>query len=123
MREPELLRQDSSWYGRLGEMLVVEALPNPCWHPVRLICYADGKVDFMVRPVDTFVEGRYDRPFRVLLDKDNLARDGWPSRARDGPRSMAVGQAVARRKRAAPAATVDLFEQQPDRRCSRRQDQ
>ena len=29
MREPELLRQDSSWYGRLGEMLVVEALPNP----------------------------------------------------------------------------------------------
>jgi hypothetical protein len=70
----------------------------------------------MVGRVDTFVEGRYDRPFRVLLDKDKLARDGLPSLASAGPRSMAVGQAVARRNRAeAPAATVELFEQRSDR--------
>ena len=52
---------------------MVEALPNPGWHPTRLVYYADGKVDFMVGPVSALGQDSYDRPFRVLLDKDNLA--------------------------------------------------
>ena len=71
--ERDLLLEDKSWYGRFGKVLVVEALLNPGWHATRLVYYAGGKVDFMVGPVSVLDEDRYDRPFRVLLDKDNLA--------------------------------------------------
>jgi Streptomycin adenylyltransferase len=31
--DPHALLQSSSWYHEFGEVLVVEALPNPGWHP------------------------------------------------------------------------------------------
>jgi aminoglycoside 6-adenylyltransferase len=71
---PSLLLQTDSWYHQFGEVLVVEALENPGWHPTRLIYYADGKIDFMIAPVTILRSGvQYDRPFRVLLDKDGAA--------------------------------------------------
>jgi aminoglycoside 6-adenylyltransferase len=71
---PALLLQDDTWYHQFGEVLVVEALENPGWHPTRLVYYADGKIDFMIGPT-TVLRGsvEYDRPFRVLLDKDGAS--------------------------------------------------
>ncbi len=68
---PLLLLQDDTWYRQFGEVLVVEALENPGSHPTRLVYYADGKIDFMIAPT-AILSGsvRYDRPFRVLIDKD-----------------------------------------------------
>ena len=68
---PVLLLQDDTWYHQFGEVLVVEALENPGWHPTRLIYYADGKIDFMIASA-TVLQGsvEYDRPFQILLDKD-----------------------------------------------------
>ena len=73
--DPALLLQDDTWYHQFGEVLVVEALENPGWHPTRLVYYADGKIDFMIGPV-TVLKGsvEYDGPFRVLLDKDGAGR-------------------------------------------------
>ena len=73
VRAPELLLDDSSWYARFGEVLVVEALTNPGWNPTRLVYYVGGKVDFMVGSVGALGEDSYDRPFCVLVDKDDLA--------------------------------------------------
>jgi aminoglycoside 6-adenylyltransferase len=68
---PSLLLQDDTWYHQFGEVLVVEALENPGWHPTRLIYYADGKIDFMIAPAAVLSGSvQYDRPFRVLIDKD-----------------------------------------------------
>jgi hypothetical protein len=90
-----------------------------------LVYYASGKVDFMVGRVDIFVEGRYDRPFRVLLDKDKLARDGLPSLAPApaGPRSMAVGQAVAAEQSGGAVGQWSCSSSGRIASCSRRQDQ
>jgi len=72
--DPSLLLQDDSWYHQFGEVLVVEALENPGWHPTRLVYYAEGKIDFMIAPA-AILRGsvRYDRPFRVLIDKDGAS--------------------------------------------------
>jgi aminoglycoside 6-adenylyltransferase len=71
---PWLLLQNDAWYHQFGEVLVVEALENPGWHPTRLIYYADGKIDFMIAPAAILGGGvEYDRPFRVLLDKDGAS--------------------------------------------------
>ena len=61
------------WYRQFGEVLVVEALPNPGWHPTRLVYYVDGKIDFMIAPVQVLKTTRYQRPFQVLVDKDGIA--------------------------------------------------
>jgi aminoglycoside 6-adenylyltransferase len=63
---PELLLQSTLWYHQFGEVIVVEALENPDWHPTRLVYYADGKIDFMIAPV-TVLNGNvtYDRPYRL----------------------------------------------------------
>jgi len=37
------------------------------------VYYIDGKIDFMVGPVDALPAVRYARLFRVLLDKDRAA--------------------------------------------------
>lgn len=71
--EPDRLLEEESWWNQLGEVLVVERLPNPGWHPTRLVYYAGGKLDFTVIPVDALPSVRHDRPFTVLLDKDGLA--------------------------------------------------
>ncbi|HEX6818499.1 MAG TPA: aminoglycoside 6-adenylyltransferase [Ktedonobacterales bacterium] len=71
---PSLLLEDDAWYHQFGEVLVVEALENPGWHPTRLVYYAEGKIDFMIAPVTILAGGvAYDRSFRVLLDKDGVA--------------------------------------------------
>jgi aminoglycoside 6-adenylyltransferase len=70
VNDPPALLDDSSWYKQFGEVLVVEALPNPEWHPTRLVCYVGGKIDFMVAPKDALHKSVYARPYRVLLDKD-----------------------------------------------------
>jgi len=76
--QPIMLLEDDAWYAQFGEVLVVESLPNPGWHPTRLVYYIDGKIDFMVGPVDALATVRYVRSFRVLLDKDRAA-DALPA--------------------------------------------
>jgi aminoglycoside 6-adenylyltransferase len=74
VRDPSVLLGSDTWYRQFGDVLVVEELDNPGWHPTRLVYYADGKIDFMVAPADVLRGGvRYDRPFVVLLDKDGMA--------------------------------------------------
>jgi aminoglycoside 6-adenylyltransferase len=69
---PLLDRRD--WYHEFGQVLVVEELDNPDWHPTRLIYYLDGKIDFMVAQVEAAKRGiGYTRPYRVLVDKDGLS--------------------------------------------------
>jgi aminoglycoside 6-adenylyltransferase len=73
--DPSLLLQDDTWYHQFGEVLVVEALENPGWHPTRLIYYSDGKIDFMIAPASILSRSvEYTRPFRILLDKDGAAK-------------------------------------------------
>jgi aminoglycoside 6-adenylyltransferase len=70
---PSELLNDDTWYEQFGEVLVVEALENPDWHPTRLVYYADGKIEFMVAPTRVLGNGVFhDRPFQLLLDKDNV---------------------------------------------------
>ncbi len=67
------LLDDSEWYRRFGEVLVVEELENPGWCPTRLIYFVDGKIDFAIADISVLRKGaEYTRPFRVLLDKDRL---------------------------------------------------
>jgi aminoglycoside 6-adenylyltransferase len=73
VKHPELLLQTHDWYEQFGEVLVVEALPNPGWHPTRLIYYVDGKIDFMIGPVAALETAQYDGPCIVLIDKDDPA--------------------------------------------------
>lgn len=73
VNNPSALLDHDSWYEQFGEVLIVEALDNPGWHPTRLVYYADGKIDFMVAPTHVLADGvSCDRPFQVLLDKDNV---------------------------------------------------
>src|SRR5438067_2777157 len=55
--DPSVLLEHDAWYHQFGEVLVVEALENPGWHPTRLVYYADGKIDFMVAPTDVLADG------------------------------------------------------------------
>jgi aminoglycoside 6-adenylyltransferase len=68
------LLETTGWYEQFGRVLVVEALENDGWDPTRLVYYAGGKIDFMIIALSILEKGmEYDRPFRVLLDKDGLA--------------------------------------------------
>jgi aminoglycoside 6-adenylyltransferase len=71
--DPERLLADPTWHGRFGKVLVVENLPNPGWYPTRLAYYVDAKIDFIVTPVADIGVDTYVEPFRVLLDKDEVA--------------------------------------------------
>lgn len=75
LRDPSQLLEDCSWYSRFGDVLVVEALPNPGWHPTRLIYYVDAKIDFAIAPVEALAQASYNHPFRVLIDKDGAASE------------------------------------------------
>jgi aminoglycoside 6-adenylyltransferase len=71
--EPQRLLEARDWYAQFGDVLVVEALANPGWHPTRLVYYVNGKIDFMIAPAATLVgRERFGRQVRVLLDKDAL---------------------------------------------------
>jgi aminoglycoside 6-adenylyltransferase len=73
VNDPSALLSQAGWYDQFGEVLVVEALQNPGWHPTRLVYYADGKIDFMIAPTQAVASGvSYDRQYQLLLDKDNL---------------------------------------------------
>ena len=67
-----LLKNDS-WWDQLGEVLVVERLHAPGWFPSRIVYYAGGKLDLTVIPVEQITSIQRDRPFQVLLDKDEHA--------------------------------------------------
>lgn len=69
--DPFPLLESDSWYRQFGEVLVIEALENEGWNPTRLIYYAGGKIDFTILSISLLHEAvAYDRPFRVLIDKD-----------------------------------------------------
>ncbi|HKF77542.1 MAG TPA: aminoglycoside 6-adenylyltransferase [Candidatus Dormibacteraeota bacterium] len=92
VRDNRSLLRRVDWYHQFGEVLVVEALRNPGWHPTRLVYYAGGKIDFMIAPAAVLDRGvRYRGPYRVLVDKDGQAhrlgtdpdQSGHPPRASD----------------------------------------
>ena len=68
-----LLLEDESWWRRLGEVLAVERLEDGEGNPTRLVYYVGGKLDFSLLPAEELSGRGYDRPYRVLLDKDGLA--------------------------------------------------
>ncbi|WP_288143202.1 aminoglycoside 6-adenylyltransferase [Rhodococcus sp. 14-2483-1-2] len=71
VRNAESLENDDSWWLDLGDVLAVERLENGDDQPTRLVYYVGGKLDFtLVNAVEA--AGEYDRPFQVLLDKDDL---------------------------------------------------
>jgi aminoglycoside 6-adenylyltransferase len=74
VRDGAPLLSTPGWYERFGEVLVVEALPNPGSVPTRLVYYRGGKIDFSVVAVDR-PPPRHDRPFVVLVDKDGSLAD------------------------------------------------
>jgi aminoglycoside 6-adenylyltransferase len=71
--DPAPLLADDSWWDQLGEVLVVERLVTPGWHPARLVYYAGGKLDLTVIRTDALPAVRYERPFAVLVDKDGIS--------------------------------------------------
>lgn len=75
VRDPAQLLTDASWYSQFGHVLAVEALPNPDWHPTRLVYYQNGKIDFMIAGINELRGTTYERTFRVLVDKDSLTHD------------------------------------------------
>ncbi len=73
VRQPATLLESRYWYSTFGDVLAVEELENEGWHPTRLVYYVDGKIDFMIAPVNALDQGvSYVRGFRVLIDKDGL---------------------------------------------------
>jgi aminoglycoside 6-adenylyltransferase len=72
---PSGFLDDDSWYEQFGEVLVVEALANPGWHPTRLVYYVGGKIDFMIAPLDALPTHPLSHPFQILVDKDRLATE------------------------------------------------
>lgn len=70
VRDTSTLEADDSWWSMLGDVLAVERLENDNDQPTRLIYYAGGKLDFTLIDIED-ERGTYDRPFVVLLDKDN----------------------------------------------------
>jgi len=73
VKDPRPLLERSDWYERFGQVLVVEELDDPDWHPTRLVYYVDGKIDFMIGHVDHAKTGiEYEQPYRILIDKDDL---------------------------------------------------
>jgi aminoglycoside 6-adenylyltransferase len=71
--EVEPLIADESWWSRLGDVLVVERLENGEGDATRLVYYVGGKLDFTLMPASALTETAYERPVRVLLDKDGGA--------------------------------------------------
>ncbi|TFD22747.1 aminoglycoside 6-adenylyltransferase [Cryobacterium lyxosi] len=71
--DPTPLLADDSWWDQLGEVLVVERLATPGWHPARLVYYIGGKLDLTVIRADALPMTRHERPFTFLVDKDSLS--------------------------------------------------
>jgi len=71
--DPAPLLADDSWWDQLGDVLVVERLATPGWHPARLVYYTGGKLDLTVIRAEALPTIRRERPFTVLVDKDGLS--------------------------------------------------
>lgn len=74
VRDTATLEGDDSWWDTLGKVLAVERLENGNDQPTRIVYYVGGKLDFTLVNIDD-ERGVYDRPFKVLLDKDGDASD------------------------------------------------
>jgi aminoglycoside 6-adenylyltransferase len=74
VRNPEPLLTDTEWYETLGDVLVVEALPNPGWIPTRLVYYVGGKLDFGIADATFLTASHHTRPIEVLVDKDGATK-------------------------------------------------
>ncbi|CAM4231132.1 aminoglycoside 6-adenylyltransferase [Bordetella muralis] len=72
VRDPKILETDDTWWETLGKVLAVERLENSSGQTTRLVYYAGGKLDFTLVSIND-ERGTYDRPFKVLLDKDGDA--------------------------------------------------
>jgi hypothetical protein len=73
VRDPKEFLTDRTWYRRFGDVLAAEELENPGWNPTRLVYYVDGKTDFTIGALAVLDRGvSYDRPYRVLADRDGL---------------------------------------------------
>lgn len=79
-RDPQRLLADDSWFRALGDVWVVLRF-DELRHPTRLVIYDGGaKVDYTVAGADRLTEMRerldalYERGYRVLLDKEGLAK-------------------------------------------------
>ncbi|WP_248758607.1 aminoglycoside 6-adenylyltransferase [Pseudarthrobacter sp. SSS035] len=70
--DPTPLLADDSWWDHLGDVLVVERLATPGWHPARLVYYIGGKLDLTVISADALQTIRRERPFTVLVDKEGI---------------------------------------------------
>jgi aminoglycoside 6-adenylyltransferase len=94
--DPGRLLDHRDWYQRFGQVLVVEELENPDWSPTRLVYYIDGKIDFMVAPMETATHGiEYDGPYRVLVDKDGLSKHlNQPSKPPSPPSEVEFSRCV-----------------------------
>jgi aminoglycoside 6-adenylyltransferase len=82
--DAEQLLRRRAWFEQFGDVLVVEALANPGWHPTRLVHCVDAKIVFMIAPTAA-LEGRkrFGRAVSVLVDKDGLTEgigQGEPAR-------------------------------------------
>lgn len=75
LRDTNRLLTRDAWYHRFGDVLVVEALENPGWVPTRLVYYVDAKIDFAIIDAASLPGTTYRGPYRVVVDKDGLARD------------------------------------------------
>lgn len=73
LRDVNALKQDDSWWNALGKVIAVEKLEDAHSQPTRLIYYTGGKLDFTLINVAA-ASGVYERPFRILLDKDSAAQ-------------------------------------------------
>ncbi|WP_197517452.1 aminoglycoside 6-adenylyltransferase [Microbacterium karelineae] len=71
--DPAPLLADDSWWNQLGDVLVVERLSIPGWHPSRLVYYVGGKLDLTVIAAAALPSIRRERPFSVLVDKDGVS--------------------------------------------------
>ncbi len=83
VEDPAALLSERSWYRRFGRVLAVEELPNPGWHPTRLLYLQGGKIDFMIASWAALPGTRYERVYRVLVDKDSLTVDLPPPERTD----------------------------------------
>ena len=73
-RDTSVLEAEDSWWRELGDVLAVERMENGGDRPTRLVYFVGGKIDFtLIHIADQ--RGSYDRPFRVLLDKDGVASE------------------------------------------------
>jgi aminoglycoside 6-adenylyltransferase len=86
VRNPAPLLENTTWWERFGEVLAVESLSNPGWHPTRLVYYVGGKVDFAIAPTRALATAIHTRPFEVLVDKDRLASGLSPVASADNGR-------------------------------------